>query len=339
MEEFKKTRDPFIDNARFLLVFLVVIGHLVLPIRDDHQFIKEINNILGLFRMPALILLTGFLSKGFMKPGYVKKIAIKLLVPYFIFQIIFGTYYYFLYNDPAFEFYLLSPQYTLWFLMSLFFWNLLLFVFTQIKYPLLIAIALGVGIGYISELGHYLSIHRTFVFFPFFLLGYYLNIEHLKWVKKRFIKIAAVTSFIVVYITFEYILAPNESLEWLFGYTPYAGLGYDQWYAGFLRLVIYGLSLTMAFSFFAFVPDRETFFTKLGKRTAYIYILHGAIIEGLYELYLYDALGEIWDYLIILVYGAIITAVLGSKTTVRLTKPLIEGQIIEKYSIRFKKVT
>ncbi|GAA0469701.1 acyltransferase family protein [Alkalibacillus silvisoli] len=329
MAEVKNSRDPFIDNARFLLVFLVVLGHFFVPIRGDHPVINEINHILGLFRMPALILLTGFLSKGFMKKGYIKKITMKLLVPYFIFQVVFGMYYYFLYNDPTFELYLLSPQYTLWFLLSLFFWNLMLFVFTKIKYPLLIAIILGVGIGYISDLGHYLSIHRTFVFFPFFLLGYYMNLEHLKWVKKRFMKLAAVATFVLVYIMFEQVLSLNESLQWLFGYTPYAGLGYEKWYAGFYRLAIYGLSLIIGFAFLAFVPTRETFFTELGKRTAYIYILHGVVIETMYELYLYDALSTFWDYALILVYSAIITFFLGSSKTVKWMRPLIEGKIVQ----------
>ncbi|WP_017187193.1 acyltransferase family protein [Alkalibacillus haloalkaliphilus] len=329
MAEVKKARDPFIDNARFILIFLVVLGHFFVPIRGDHPFINEINNILGLFRMPALILLTGFLSKGFMKPGFIKKIIMKLLVPYFIFQVIFGVYYYFLYNDPTYEFYLLSPQFTLWFLLSLFFWNLMLFVFTKIKYPILIAIILGVGVGYFSDIGHYLSMHRTFVFFPFFLLGYYMKLEHLKWVKKRFMKVAAVAAFVFVYIMFEQVLSLNESLNWLFGYTPYAGLGYDQWYAGFFRLAIYGLSLIVGFAFLAFVPTRETFFTEFGKRTAYIYILHGVIVETMYEIYLYEAFSNVWDYMLILVYGVIITLTLGSNRTVQWMRPLIEGRIAQ----------
>ncbi|MDV2887882.1 hypothetical protein RYX45_22195, partial [Alkalihalophilus pseudofirmus] len=50
-----------------------------------------------------------------------------------------------------------------------------------------------------TDIGHYLSMHRTFVFFPFFLLGYYMKLEHLKWVKKRFMKVAAVAAFVFVY--------------------------------------------------------------------------------------------------------------------------------------------
>ncbi|WP_078548759.1 hypothetical protein [Litchfieldia alkalitelluris] len=45
-------RDPYIDNARFILVTLVVFGHLISPYRNENEIVYVINNFLASFRMP-----------------------------------------------------------------------------------------------------------------------------------------------------------------------------------------------------------------------------------------------------------------------------------------------
>ncbi len=60
-------RDPYLDNARFLLVSLVVLGHMLSPVRGEHELIYKFNNLLSLFRMPALIFVTGFFAKSYYK--------------------------------------------------------------------------------------------------------------------------------------------------------------------------------------------------------------------------------------------------------------------------------
>ena len=324
-----KARDPFIDNARFLLVFLVVVGHFFSPIRRDYELIYDLNNIMGLFRMPALIMLTGFLSKGFMKPGYIEKIFKKILVPYLIFQFILGYYYIFLYDKQTFYIDFLRPQYTLWFLLSLFIWNMLLFIFTRIKFPILIAIIIGVLIGYSSGAGHYVSLHRTLVFFPFFLLGFYMKKEHLNWFKKPVAKIFAIFAFIIAWFVLDYLFTQTEALRWIYGQRNYVAMGYVRMDIGLVRLLIYGLSLMVAFGFLAFVPKKRTFFTHLGMRTAYIYILHAAIIRTLYKYYLNDWITEVWHLWMILIFALILTIILATKPVVFLTKPLIEGKIVD----------
>ncbi|MDQ0352386.1 fucose 4-O-acetylase-like acetyltransferase [Alkalibacillus filiformis] len=334
----EKTRDPFIDNARFILVALVVAGHFFSPIRNDYQIIYDLNNILGLFRMPALIILTGFLSKGFMKPGYIEKITKKILIPYLVFQFAVGAYYYWLFDYSTLNIDFLRPQYTLWFLLSLFIWNLLLFVFTRIKYPLLIAVVIGVLIGYSDGAGHYLSIHRTFVFFPFFLIGFYMRKEHFEFFKVPSAKIYGLIGFVVVWFALGYFFTPGEALTWIQGRTPYEEMGYIRWDIGLGRLLIYALSLIIGFAFLTFVPKNKTFFTHLGIRTAYIYILHAAVIRTLYEFYLDDWVNELWHYFAILLFSFILALILGSKPVVWLTKPFIEGKIVDYILFPLRKV-
>ena len=62
-------------------------------------------------------------------------------------------------------------------LVSLFFWNLLLYPFTKLPkmWALGVSCGLAVMIGYLDFISSTLSLSRTFVFLPMFLVGFYLK--------------------------------------------------------------------------------------------------------------------------------------------------------------------
>lgn len=325
-----KERDPFFDNARFLLVFLVVLGHFVSPIRSDYLLLQEVNNFIGLFRMPALILVTGYFAKSFNKPGYIEKITKKILVPYLIFQFFIGLYYYNLYDYSVFNFDFLQPQYTLWYMLSLFIWNMLLFIFTKIKYPLLFAVLIGVLIGYSENAGGYLSIQRTLTFFPFFLIGFYLKKEHFGLLKLPKAKIISAVVLVFVWWSFYNLFDTAEAERWITGVYSYSAMNYIRFDIGLVQLIVYALSLLGGIAFLTFIPKRKTFFTSLGTKTAYIYILHAVIIRTFYEYYFADMIqNSNWHMYMVPLYALVLTLVLGSKPIVFLTRPFIEGKIID----------
>lgn len=169
-------RDYYFDNAKCALMLLVVFGHFLRPYIDSVLWVHSLYIWIFFFHMPAFIFISGYFAKKFHEQGYLKKITKKLLLPYLIFQLLYSVYYYFLYQKDSIEFDLLTPQWSLWFLISLFSWNLLLWIFAKIPkhVSLLLALLLGVGAGMI-EAEKWLSISRTFTFFPFFLLGFFLQ--------------------------------------------------------------------------------------------------------------------------------------------------------------------
>jgi fucose 4-O-acetylase-like acetyltransferase len=89
-----KERDYYFDNAKFLLIFLVVFGHLISPVKDQSELVYTIYNFIYTFHMPAFILISGYFTKGFFKKGYLRKILKKVLIPYIIFQVVYSFYYY-----------------------------------------------------------------------------------------------------------------------------------------------------------------------------------------------------------------------------------------------------
>src|SRR5699024_10544651 len=92
------------------------------------------------------------------------------------------------------------PQWSLWFLFSLFSWHMLLYWFKKIPAVLGVAIAVEIGliVGYFGEIGHTFSLSRTFVFFPFFLIGYWLKEEHVMLLKTKAAKIISVVVILSV---------------------------------------------------------------------------------------------------------------------------------------------
>src|SRR4051812_12296414 len=99
-----KQRDFYFDNAKFILILLVVFGHLLRSFIGNTNLAHTLYMVIYTFHMPAFILVSGFFARGFYQKDYLKKIAKKLLLPYFIFQLIYSVFYYFLNNESQFVF-------------------------------------------------------------------------------------------------------------------------------------------------------------------------------------------------------------------------------------------
>lgn len=319
-----KTRDAYYDNVKFFLILFVVFGHFIQSYIGDDKFIYTLYTTIYTFHMPAFILISGFFSKGFQKEGYVKKIAKKLIIPYLIFQGIYSVYYFFSNGQQISEFDPLNPHWSLWFLISLFCWNVMLFLFTKLRrgLSLVLSIVLGVLVGYIDVIDNYLSLSRTFVFFPFFLLGYYFKKEHFE--KFRDSKFKYFSILIIGAIFVGSYLLPDFDYKWLFGSKPYDALNYSHLNAGAIRLVIYALSLLATLSFLTLVPRKKHFFTKWGTSSIYVYLLHGFFVRYFRSSDLEGMLNESQEIVILFILSILLIAFLSSKMIRKIAQPLIE---------------
>ena len=55
-----KERDYFFDNYRFLLIFLVVVGHFIEPCFRNHPMLSILKGIIFSFHMPVFFILAGY---------------------------------------------------------------------------------------------------------------------------------------------------------------------------------------------------------------------------------------------------------------------------------------
>ncbi|WP_413785576.1 acyltransferase family protein [Cytobacillus sp. IB215665] len=321
-KQLKKSRDPFFDNAKFILVFLVVFGHLISMFKGNNEFLYLMINFLATFRMPALILIAGYFSKNFYKKGFIQKVSSKTILPYVIFEVLYSYYNFVLYGYESVQLSLFLPTMGMWFLLSMFCWNLMLFIFTKLKYSLVIAFLLGIGIGFFDNAGAYLSVSRTFVFFPFFLIGYYMKAEHFHFAKHKYAKYLSLV-LVIICITIIWVADSSIFRMYLLGKYSIDTIGHSLLGGTLYRIIIYFIMLCGICSFLPWVTKKQVFFTSLGKRTAYVYIFHFFIIKYIKTLDWYTEWSKI-HIIIIPFFAIIITLLLSSKPFISFTRPLVE---------------
>lgn len=316
-------RNAYFDNAKWILIFLVVFGHMIQPFITDSKAIHTLYTWMYTFHMPAFIFLAGFFAKGAGDFKFIGKLAKKLIIPYIIFQVLYTVYYFFLGKSDWYTDTIFYPHWSLWFLFSLFCWHLLLILYKKIPPFLGISIALAVGIliGFADNVGHTFSLSRTFVFFPYFLIGFWVTKNQILVLKQKAVKYSALL-FLAVAALVIYFL-PDIDSGWLLSSKSYSTLGTVE-FGAFARLAVYITSTLMAASVLAWIPQKEMAITPLGARTLYVYLLHGFFVQFFRETEMFNVTG-IGGLLGIALLSALIVVMLSSKWNIALWQPVIEG--------------
>jgi fucose 4-O-acetylase-like acetyltransferase len=304
-------RIPYFDNARALLIILVVLGHMSSEFIEHDELIADVYLFIYTFHMPAFILISGYFAKKIYEQGYFKKLVKKLLIPYVIFQVFYTLYYDFIFHDDI-SYSLFIPRWGLWFLMSLIFWNVLLYFFGKLKYGLLMAIAISLLIGYDTEVDEFLSLSRTFFFFPFFLAGYHLKEEHFVRLKSRMNTVLGIIVAIVGFILIARY-APLDYRFWLLGKRPYEEIADTIEYSALMRLATYGVQFLATFVFLTLVPKKQSFLTSIGQSTMVIYLLHMGIVRIYHDHPIKQYIIETSQYWILFVSSLLIVYLLSRK--------------------------
>jgi len=265
-------RDPYFDNVKAILIILVVIGHILDLLLIVGYNADELFNFIYLFHMPAFILLSGYFAKHVKNPS---KAELKYICIYLIATLVLHPF-----AHPSLLYMLLIPYYVLWYLISLSFWYVLMQFFVKLKHSIILSIIIAVLFGYLPIRCEVLSISRTVVYFPFFLVGYYLKQKHFELLKTK--KVLSSISLIIIFISLFFV---NFNREWLYNCYNYAYLGNPEWYAGIYRIGLLFISAISTASFFALVPTKVYLFTKVGKHTLAIFLLHAFIITLFSNIY------------------------------------------------------
>lgn len=313
----RKERDPFFDNAKFLAILLVVIGHSIVGLRDV-PVAKAAYLAIYMFHMPLFIVITGYLSRNFtFGSGKARKLIVQLGVPYLVFEFAYSVYDWQVgRNDLTIS--LLDPYYLTWFLMALFLWRLSTPVWQQIRWPLAIAVGISL-LSYMDDLGDDLELHRTLGLLPFYVLGLMLRPEHFELVKRPIARLfgVAVLSGAVVVAYFAY---PRMNIDWVYWKHGHAKLGVDNLTGTGMRLAMMICAVILVAAFLSLVPRRRTWFTGLGAMTLYAYLLHG-FLTRLMKFSSFDDL-DFWHTVPGVLAMSAIAAVVG---TLLCTPPVVKS--------------
>jgi fucose 4-O-acetylase-like acetyltransferase len=327
-----KTRVPLWDNARFACVTLVVIGHGIQRLTGESDHALIVYLFLYAFHMPAFAMISGFFSKASPPSSrQMKKILTDIVLPYAIMETIWTAVQFLTEGstspNPT------TPHWTLWFLLALGIFRLILPYLVLLRYPLIWAVVFSVGVGYFSNVDNTFSLARAIGILPFFVLGWQMRqwklIEKWRVVDKQawWIRGAAVALFAAWIAALIVFLGFWKSIDvhWFFYDDSYDGLGQVTWWSGLARVGVILLAVLLSAAFFVLVPRRQTWMTGLGQATMYIYLLHSFILYPIRETGILKNISESDGWLIAMILVCIgISIALGSPFIRRVFRFVIE---------------
>ena len=311
-----KKRIAIWDNLKFLLIILVVFGHYAQHVKHNSAVLQGLCVSTYLFHMPLFIFVTGMFSKRTVNEKNVKKVLPYLTCFLATTLILFITKAFLKWN-LTFE--IFGTGAMPWYLMSMFFMFLITMVVKDYKpqYVMTLSLIVGVLVGFCkTDNPDFLTWMRTFIFYPFFYLGYTLDADWVEKVtNKIYLKISAIIFFIVINVLAFSLPKEAGMLSKLFTarhtYNELGKFADDGW---IYRILVYALSFAAIFLLISLIPrKRIKGFTVYGERTLGIYMFHYVIIYILvYSAKLPELLEKAlpfgWDILFIPI--AIITAYL-----------------------------
>lgn len=321
------SRDAYFDNAKYILIVFVVLGHSMSYLG---MFNSSIYNLIYLFHMPAFIAIVGHFAK-FSKIQKIGQTAFQ----YIVFQTLYYGFIICVLGNKNITVQYTSPyssQYSshLWFLLSIISWKLFMPFFSRLKHPILLSVIVAVLAGYDKSIGAYLSLSRTIVFMPFFLIGHYAKREDFEKLKK-FSFVVPLIIFSVSFILLSKITT-SHTYGWLYGNMPYAALmgNKDIFIAGVYRLILLSWAAVAVAGFFMLVPQKKQWYTNLGTRTIQPFLLQIFVLEtisafGIIKFFI-TPLQKILFFILLF----LITTLLSTRFVEILTLPFI-------WPVRFKK--
>ncbi|MFF1275763.1 acyltransferase family protein [Streptomyces marokkonensis] len=274
-----KQRDAFFDNAKYLAIVLVAVGHAWGQILDDGA-VETAYRVVYTFHMPAFVVISGYFSRSFdLRPKHIKRLVTGVVVPYVVFETAYSLFQRYGNDDPDHGITLLDPTYHLWFLCALFVWRVTTPLWKTIRHPLPVSVALA-ALGSVSpQIGDDLELQRVLQFLPFFVLGLLLRPEHFQRVQRRSVRLMSLPVLAAAAVV-AWWSVPRMKLGWLYHSSAAEELGSPWWTGPVMVLATLGCSLLLTACFFAWVPRRHMWFTALGAGTIYGYLLHAFLVKA-----------------------------------------------------------
>lgn len=333
-----KERSFYLDNVKSVLIFFVVIGHFAEEVVDYSPVFKSIFLWLYTFHMPLFIFITGYLNKKTVKDK--KRLSFKCfeyVILYFLMKFsldfIEGIC-----KGSRISFSLLGESSVPWYLLSMALMFLLSYALrnTNQKFVFVFFVLLALFIGYDKETRDILTLSRTIVFYPAFLLGLNCNEKTLNKIcnNKKLIPIAIAVILITLGIAYLFPDFIYEFRPLLTARNPYTSLETQFEDNGmYYRLALYVIGLLISLSFLIITPKIPLgFFSKIGSRTLAIYFFHRHIIWILYKFEVYSTLQDICGSFI----GNCLWLLFACLTTLILSTRIFEIPFIRLHKVLLK---
>ncbi|WP_052487101.1 acyltransferase family protein [Gordoniibacillus kamchatkensis] len=318
-----KRSAAFVNNLKFVLISLVVAVNAIEPLIGRSAGLRTLYQTIYTFHIPMFVFAMGLLAKNFRFEHQGQRAMAFIAWQYVLFQTVYSLADAGLYHAPGIVYSFFVPYSLLWFLCSHFCWRAMLPLFLRLKHPLLTAVLFGLAAGYWPGSGALLSISRTFVFFPFFVAGYYFRMDQTMQERLRRWRLPA-TALAAIWCTALALYGDRLPAAWLYGNTTYAQMGIADSYAGLTRLALYAVQTVLSVAFLSWIPWTAKSWTGLGGRTLYVFLLHGLLLKAVIASGVYAILTVPQATVFAFGLAAALVILLSQRGVERLMHPVME---------------
>lgn len=281
-------RDPWLDNAKMLLITAVVVGHMMVLLPGDDAVRDHVYDAVYVIHMPAFVLVSGYLSQRVSwSRRSLTSLVTTLVAPFVVFTLILHAMFYARVGEPIETPILLDPFWALWFLCALVLWRLASPVlrFSPVMIPLSFLVALATPM---VDQTPELALNRVLQFLPFFVVGLHLRKEWLDHLKRPVARILGVIGLVAIWVMAAGFDERTGS-SWLYYNGSYDGLGVDTAEGLVTRMTVFGWSFAGTFALLALTPTTRGWWTNIGTQSMTVYLGHTVILKALqYDGYFRD---------------------------------------------------
>ena len=297
-------RNYQLDNAKGLLIIMVVYAHIISKILGQKPFINQtVWFALNAFHMAGFLMISGFLTRERIEKKEYGKMISKNLLPYLFVQVFFyclfwatGTVDYFFSTDRFHNFIWLRPESAMWYLFAL----CVYMVITTLAYSrfpkkmhilFFISLIAALAIGFFQPI-NYFRLTKIIAFYPYYVVGFMVSKESIleKVNQKRAstalgLAVSILGIAVLSYFKMNYskeISFKNLALMEPVDYSgiisealpiPYQILG------PITRLALIIVAIAISSGIIIAMPNRKTVFSYIGKYSFYIYFSHWFLLR------------------------------------------------------------
>ena len=298
-----KLRNYRLDNAKSLLIVLVVFAHIISNVLGYKGVFNGILwCVINAFHMPCFLIISGYLAYKRIENKEYAKVIQSCFIPFLFAQ--FGMFLMFAYTGTTKDFYLqdgsnemvwLRPMGALWYIFAIGCYIISTSIIIEksgekyLPWIIVISLLFSIAMGY----GHtiwYFRLTKMIAYYPYFFIGYYLRTKRPSIFNKSSVSVLMIVSFVISLgiltlllrrLMGDVAMTGLISMEETGKFTEHIPYDYPNIYGPILRIVIILLGVLVSISLITIMPNRKLYFTRLGENSIYIYILHWFLIRGM----------------------------------------------------------
>lgn len=266
-------RNAYIDNAKGILILLVVAGHIG-SLFFSNYIIFVFTTIIYVFHIPAFALITGYNTRITDEMSYQFK-TIKIFVYFIVFNILYSCFH-FLLNGQFYSPILVVPYNLMWFLLSMALWRIIYRATAGIphKYSIPASFIVAILAGLLPQNNGLPMLLKTVTFYPFFLVGAFLQAKTLNFASFQRYKFVA--GILLAGVAGSLLLVENIRIvfNWFIFELNYQRFGLGAFAGMILKVISFTIIAICCACLFTLIPQKKGYLTIIGKYSLSIYLLH-----------------------------------------------------------------